>query len=66
MLQKSCIEILKVNGILRRAFVTNEATGARLAELPLRGFKEEGAAGGMGIVTLELNSIRVIHTETNT
>ncbi len=58
------IEIVKVNGVLRQCFVIDD-DGERVAELPLKGIKEAGAAGEQGIVTLELHSIRVLHTDTD-
>lgn len=58
----SRIEIVKASGILRQCFVINEE-GERIVELPLRAVREQGNAGEQGIVTLELHSLRVIHTD---
>lgn len=58
------IEVVKHNGILRGVYVLDKE-GERLADLPLRSVKEVGDAGTMGIVTLELHSLRVKHTEVN-
>ena len=62
MNQDTCIEIVRVNGVLRQAFIIDKED-ERIAELPLRGIRESGGAGEMAIVTLELHGIRVKHTD---
>lgn len=59
---KPRIEVVTVNGILRQCFVLDDHD-QRIAELPLSGIKEQGFANEMSVVTLELLSIRVKHTD---